>query len=59
MDKFALSLEDAMQEDHESPFLCKYKMNLLPKVARNDMQGHDIRADKDKRLKFMREDPLS
>jgi hypothetical protein len=37
MDKFASSLEDAMQEDQGTPFICKYKMNLLPMVARTNM----------------------
>jgi hypothetical protein len=32
-------------------------MNLLPKVARNKIQGQDIPEDQDKRPEFMREDP--
>jgi hypothetical protein len=38
MDKFASSLEDAIQEDQGAPFMCKYKMNLLQKVAWTKMQ---------------------
>jgi hypothetical protein len=33
MDKFASSSDGAMQEDQGAPFVCKNKMNLLPKVA--------------------------
>jgi hypothetical protein len=29
MDMFASSSEDSMQEDQGTPFICKYKMNLL------------------------------
>jgi hypothetical protein len=57
MDKFASSSEGAMQENQGALFVCKYKMNLLPKVARNKIQGQDIPEDQDKRPEFMREDP--
>jgi hypothetical protein len=54
MDKFASSSEDAMQEDQGTPFVCKYKMNLLPKVERTKMQLQDIPEDRDRRPKLMR-----
>jgi hypothetical protein len=38
MDKFASSSEGAMQEVQGAPFICKYKMNLLPKVVRTKTQ---------------------
>jgi hypothetical protein len=38
MDMFALSSKDAMQEDQGASFICKYKMNLLPKVARTKVK---------------------
>jgi hypothetical protein len=38
LDKFASSSEGAIQEDQGAPFVCKYKMNLLPKVARTKMK---------------------
>jgi hypothetical protein len=57
MDKFASSSECAMQEDQGAPFVCEYKMNLLPKVARTKMQWKDIPEDQDKRPEFMRQDP--
>jgi hypothetical protein len=56
MDKFASSLEDAMQEDQGASLVCKYKMNLLPKVPRTKVQLQDIPEDQDKRPKFMRQD---
>jgi hypothetical protein len=37
MDKFAPT-EDDVQEDQGTPFMCKHKMNLLPKLARTKMQ---------------------
>jgi hypothetical protein len=38
MDKFTLILEDARHEDQGAPFICEYKMNLLPKVTRTMIQ---------------------
>jgi hypothetical protein len=49
MDMFALSSKDAMQEDQGASFICKYKMNLLPKVARTKVKWQVIPEDKDKR----------
>ena len=59
MDKFASSSEGVKQEDQGAPFVCEYKMNLLPKVARTKMQPQDIPEDQDKRPEFTRQDPLS
>jgi hypothetical protein len=48
-----------MQEDQETPFMCKHKVNMLPKVARTKMQYQDIPKDRDKRPKMMQQDHLS
>jgi hypothetical protein len=56
-DKFASSSKGAMEEDQGFPFVRKYKMNLLPKVARTKTQWQDILKDQDKRPEFI-QDPL-
>jgi hypothetical protein len=48
MNKFAPSLEDAMQEDQGTLFMCKYMMNLFPKVVRTKMQCPNITKHQDK-----------